>query len=136
MKASPTTNDVNGVHGMNRVKAKMGTTAANDAHLDSSNKEAFNASGWKIRNARGYEILEQPYGTCKPLRVIHIGAGASGIGFSKFVEDQLENIDLQIYEKNADVGGTWLENRCGAISLPCLALLFSSLHIIADMAPC
>lgn len=43
--------------------------------------------------------------------MIHIGAGASGIIFSKFSEDRLKNIELQIYEKNVDVGGTWLENR-------------------------
>ncbi|ETI20877.1 hypothetical protein G647_07220 [Cladophialophora carrionii CBS 160.54] len=64
-----------------------------------------------IQNARGYRIHEEPYDTPRKIRVIHIGAGASGITFSKFVEEWCKNVDLQIYEKNKDVGGTWLENR-------------------------
>ncbi|OQV06871.1 hypothetical protein CLAIMM_11386 [Cladophialophora immunda] len=71
----------------------------------------YNELGWKLQNARGYKINEEPYDTSRKLRVIHVGAGASGIIFSKFSEDRLKNIELQIYEKNADVGGTWLENR-------------------------
>ena len=68
-------------------------------------------AGWPQQNARGYRILEQPLGTMRPLRVVFIGAGASGICFSKFSQDLLTNVDIQIYEKNDDVGGTWLENR-------------------------
>ncbi|KIW99944.1 uncharacterized protein Z518_10872 [Rhinocladiella mackenziei CBS 650.93] len=76
-----------------------------------STGELFNEKGWMIQNARGYKIHEEPYCTARTLRVIHIGAGASGITFSKFVEERLQNVELQIYEKNDDVGGTWLENR-------------------------
>lgn len=78
-----------------------------------SNKSLYNDLGWQVENKSGYRILEQPYGTLRPLRVIHIGAGASGICFSKFYQDQLQssNISLQVYEKNHDIGGTWLENR-------------------------
>lgn len=75
------------------------------------NGEVYNDIGWLVQNARGYQINEQPYDTHRKLRVIHIGAGASGIVFSKFAEDRLQNVDVQIYEKNKDVGGTWLENR-------------------------
>lgn len=73
----------------------------------------YNSLGWQVANEQGYRILEQPLGTLTPLRVIHIGAGASGICFSKFYQDQLadQNIALQVYEKNHDIGGTWLENR-------------------------
>ncbi len=78
----------------------------------SSAGPVYNDLGWMTTNARGYTIKEEPYGTKRKLRVIHIGAGASGITFAKFLEDRLENVELQIYEKNADVGGTWLENRC------------------------
>ena len=70
-----------------------------------------NVYGWPRQNARGYKILEEPFGTLRPLRVIHIGAGASGICFSKFAEETLKNVTVQIYEKNHEVGGTWLENR-------------------------
>lgn len=67
--------------------------------------------GWRLQNDRGYRIFEQPHGTKRRLRVIHIGAGASGLCFAKFSEEMLENVDIQIYDKNSDVGGTWLENR-------------------------
>ncbi|KIX97341.1 uncharacterized protein Z520_06793 [Fonsecaea multimorphosa CBS 102226] len=73
--------------------------------------EAFNEMGWMVGNARGYRILEQPYDSTRKFRVIHIGAGASGITFSKFLEDRCPGVELQIYEKNKDIGGTWLENR-------------------------
>jgi hypothetical protein len=69
--------------------------------------------GWPTANSEGFRILEQPYGTRRKLRVIHIGGGASGICFSRFAEQRLQNVELQIYEKNKDVGGTWLENRSG-----------------------
>lgn len=71
----------------------------------------YDSHGWLVENDRGYRILEQHFGARRKLRVIHIGAGASGICFSKFAEEQLENVEVQIYEKNSDIGGTWLENR-------------------------
>jgi cation diffusion facilitator CzcD-associated flavoprotein CzcO len=40
-----------------------------------------------------------------------MGCGASGISFAKFAQDELKNVDMVLYEKNSDVGGTWLENR-------------------------
>ncbi|RVX67654.1 hypothetical protein B0A52_08183 [Exophiala mesophila] len=75
------------------------------------NGEVYNELGWLVQDASGYRINEDPYETRRKLRVIHIGAGASGITFAKFAEDRLQNVELQIYEKNKDVGGTWLENR-------------------------
>lgn len=51
----------------------------------------------------------------KPIRVAFIGAGLAGIGFAYKVR-QLENVDFVIYEKNHDVGGTWLESRYPGLS--------------------
>lgn len=67
---------------------------------------------WPRENERGYRIQEQPYGTERPLRVIHIGAGISGICIAKFLPESLKNLSLTCYDKNSDIGGTWLENRC------------------------
>ncbi len=67
--------------------------------------------GWPRENARGYRIDETPSGTYRRLRVLVMGFGASGISFAKFSRDQLQNVEVVIYEKNADIGGTWLENR-------------------------
>lgn len=45
----------------------------------------------------------------RPLRVIVIGAGISGIiACIRFVQ-RIPNVDLCIYDKNADIGGTWFE---------------------------
>lgn len=67
--------------------------------------------GWATKNERGYEIDETLCGTERPLRVISLGAGASGICLAKFLPEQLKNVSLSIYDKNPDFGGTWYENR-------------------------
>lgn len=66
---------------------------------------------WPRENTRGYRIEEIPSGSRRPLKVIVVGAGASGIAFAKFSREELQNVEIVIYEKNADIGGTWLENR-------------------------
>jgi cation diffusion facilitator CzcD-associated flavoprotein CzcO len=57
-----------------------------------------------------YVVQDQYIFTPKPIRVIVIGAGISGIAFA-YKALSLENVEYVIYEKNADVGGTWLESR-------------------------
>lgn len=47
----------------------------------------------------------------RPMRVIIIGAGFSGIYCGVRIPERLRNVELAIYEKNAGVGGTWYENR-------------------------
>lgn len=65
---------------------------------------------WETVNENGYKITEELYGTEKPIRVVAIGAGASGINLAKFLPEQVNNLTLKIYDKNAEVGGTWFEN--------------------------
>lgn len=57
------------------------------------------------------EIPEELLGTKRKLRVVVLGCGVSGINFFKFAEDKASKLEIRCYEKNADVGGTWLENR-------------------------
>lgn len=55
------------------------------------------------------------------MRVVVIGAGFSGIYCGVRIPQRLRNVELCIYEKNADVGGAWYENRypgC-ACDIPC-----------------
>lgn len=66
--------------------------------------------GWPSTNERGYQINEQPMGTKRPMKIMVLGAGASGINFLKTAKDALEQVELVCYEKNGDIGGTWLEN--------------------------
>lgn len=49
-------------------------------------------------------------GKTRPIKAIAIGAGISGIAFAYKVQ-KLENVQFTIYEKNSDVGGTWLESQ-------------------------
>ncbi|KAK1002193.1 hypothetical protein LTR54_008205 [Friedmanniomyces endolithicus] len=62
-------------------------------------------------DATGYRIREESYGTKRPVRVVLMGAGASTLNFLKKAEEQMKNVKITVYEKNHDVGGTWLENR-------------------------
>ncbi|EMC94065.1 hypothetical protein BAUCODRAFT_36536 [Baudoinia panamericana UAMH 10762] len=62
-------------------------------------------------DSTGYRIREEPYGTKRPIRVVLMGAGASTLNFLKKAEEQMQNLKITVYEKNHDVGGTWLENR-------------------------
>lgn len=50
-------------------------------------------------------------GTKRKVKAILMGAGASSLNFFKKAEEEMENLDIVCYEKNNDIGGTWLENR-------------------------
>lgn len=45
------------------------------------------------------------------MRVITIGAGASGIYMAYKLKYYFTDFTLNVYEKNPDIGGTWYENR-------------------------
>lgn len=94
--------------------AQMGGSAdPTEANDTTDTNSMYNELGWQVANEDGYRILEQNYGTPEPLRIIGIGAGATGICLAKFYDEQLKDLNwsISIYEKNATVGGTWLENR-------------------------
>lgn len=59
----------------------------------------------------GYRIREEPYGTKRKIRVVLMGAGASSLNFFKKAEEEMQDLEIVCYEKNKDIGGTWLENR-------------------------
>ncbi|MCJ1354531.1 MAG: hypothetical protein MMC33_004520 [Icmadophila ericetorum] len=47
----------------------------------------------------------------RPLKVICLGAGVSGILAAIRFPERVKNLDLVIYEKNEEIGGTWFENK-------------------------
>jgi cation diffusion facilitator CzcD-associated flavoprotein CzcO len=60
-----------------------------------------------------YTVQDQYSYKIRRLRVVCIGAGLTGIAAIYKLQTKHADleIDFQIYEKNHDVGGTWLENR-------------------------
>lgn len=58
-----------------------------------------------------YKIREEPLGSTKPIRIVLIGAGASGLNMIRTLRLGLTNFELVAYEKNENIGGTWFENR-------------------------
>ncbi|KAH0523187.1 hypothetical protein TsFJ059_008230 [Trichoderma semiorbis] len=60
-----------------------------------------------------YTVSDQWIGQPRPVRVVIIGAGIGGIAAVKLFRETFQDrpATLVIYEKNHDVGGTWLENR-------------------------
>ena len=43
----------------------------------------------------------------RPMRVVVIGAGFSGIVAAIRIPERLRNVELVVYEKEAGVGGVW-----------------------------
>lgn len=59
-----------------------------------------------------YALSRVPAFTSRPLKIIAIGAGFSGLALARAVHvGKLPNASITVYEKNAGVGGTWYENR-------------------------
>ncbi|RAQ99484.1 FAD/NAD(P)-binding domain-containing protein [Stemphylium lycopersici] len=63
--------------------------------------------------SNGYNVPNIVYNDpqSRKLKVLTIGAGLSGIQIAYQIQKYAENVEHVIYEKNADLGGTWLENR-------------------------
>ncbi|KAL4901245.1 hypothetical protein BDW74DRAFT_170383 [Aspergillus multicolor] len=58
-----------------------------------------------------YSIPDTPLGSTRHVRIVSIGAGASGINMIRTLRKHLHDFEHVVYEKNPSVGGTWYENR-------------------------
>ena len=63
-----------------------------------------------VNGEQAYKVEENVLGHSRPLRVICIGAGATGLDLAYKMQRHLTSFELQIYEKNPELGGTWFEN--------------------------
>ncbi|KIW16982.1 hypothetical protein PV08_04173 [Exophiala spinifera] len=65
-----------------------------------------------------YQLSLHPARTPRRVKVVMVGAGFSGLNIAHAVESgKLQRVDLEIFEKNTNIGGTWFENRypgCGS----------------------
>lgn len=74
-------------------------------------------NGTSQRKTDGYSIEDHPLGEARPLKVICIGAGATGLNLAYRTKRHLKNVDLLVYEKNKSIGGTWFENKYPGIAV-------------------
>ncbi|OQV02176.1 hypothetical protein CLAIMM_07414 isoform 1 [Cladophialophora immunda] len=86
-------------------------STVNGEHISKPTQEHENEWYRSVFSSNGYTIQEQPLHTRRPIRMLIIGAGAGGLQVAYKALRQLSDVTFTIYEKNADVGGTWLENR-------------------------
>ncbi len=56
---------------------------------------------------RAFTIKDAPVENLRPLKVIVVGAGYSGILAAIRIPERLRNVQLVVYEKNEAVGGVW-----------------------------
>jgi len=54
------------------------------------------------------DVPSYPQCTSRALRIIHVGAGASGLIFAHKAEKQLKNYELVCYEKNEVLGMSYM----------------------------
>ena len=88
--------------------------------MDSNQRVTMNGNSTSSEG-EAFKIYEQAVENPRPIKVIVIGAGLSGIYCGIRVPERLRNCELKIYEKNPSVGGTWYENKypgC-ACDVPC-----------------
>jgi len=58
-----------------------------------------------------FTLKPEPVENLRPLRVVVIGAGFSGIVAAIRIPEKLRNVDLTVYEKSEAVGGVWWLNK-------------------------
>ena len=71
-------------------------------------------NGNGVRNVLQNDPHEVDY--ARPMKVIVVGAGISGILAAIRFPRRIAKLDLVVYDKNPEIGGTWYENRYPGIA--------------------
>jgi hypothetical protein len=79
-------------------------------HTNGHDNGANGVNG-NLPSASGFTLRDAPIENLRPLKVIVIGAGYSGVHMGIRIPEKLRNVELVIYDKNDGIGGTWWENR-------------------------
>jgi hypothetical protein len=94
-----------------------GTSMALGVHMNGADTRKQNGAFYNVPKiphlsiSEDYKVSDQPIGTIAPIRMICIGAGASGVNLAYQVQKNMQNTELVLYEKSPAIGGTWYENR-------------------------
>lgn len=83
---------------------------------ESSSRRPVHYPEWDVPSDRGYVVSDHMINEPRagnPFRIMVIGAGAAGIDFLHHAAQAFKGTDVEYvcYEKNNEIGGTWLENR-------------------------
>jgi len=81
--------------------------------------------GRKLRGLLSYNLTTS---LADDVQVAVIGAGISGVTAGVLLPVKVPGIQLQIFDKNADVGGTWFENIYVSRVLRFLPSYYDSFH--------
>jgi hypothetical protein len=68
-------------------------------------------AGKSDTNRPPFELGDFPIDVTRPLKVVVIGAGFSGIAAGIRFLQHIPNVQLTIYDKNDGIGGVWWSNR-------------------------
>jgi NADH dehydrogenase FAD-containing subunit len=70
-------------------------------------------AAYRHEDELAYQLSRVPFKTPRPVKIIVVGAGISGLSMAHEVNigNTIKAATLTVYEKNAGVGGTWYENR-------------------------
>ena len=90
-------------------KRKPRTVCQNTALYRLTSQVAFSSKSYQIK-ARWMSLWKKPLTMHALMKVIVIGAGISGFLASIRFPRRIPNLDLVVYDKNSEVGGTWFEN--------------------------
>jgi cation diffusion facilitator CzcD-associated flavoprotein CzcO len=58
-------------------------------------------------NLDPFVLKDEPVENQRPMRVIVIGGGFSGIYATIRLSQRLRNVTIQTYEQNEEIGGVW-----------------------------
>jgi len=89
----------NGINGANHPET---VEAAEQAHVNGSGPHTNGES-----KAAPWLLHDTPIENQRPIKVIVIGAGYSGVYCAIRIPERIRNCELVVYEKNEGVGGTW-----------------------------
>jgi cation diffusion facilitator CzcD-associated flavoprotein CzcO len=62
-------------------------------------------------STRSFQCEDHSIDEPRPIRVVIIGAGPCGLVCAIRLKQRIKNVSICVYDQNADVGGTWYENR-------------------------
>lgn len=76
-------------------------------HRESASQVNGDAQTNGVKAEPQWTLHDSPVENQRPIKVIVIGAGYSGIYMGIRIPERMRNCELVIYEKNGGTGGTW-----------------------------